>query len=54
MTPEEFQNWLKRAAAHHLFGLTPDQLDEAVKIWKAQKETDSNCLESVSELALVS
>jgi hypothetical protein len=54
MTSEEFKNYLKQVTSNHLYSLTPDELDEAVKMYKAQKETDSSYLESVSELALVS
>ena len=55
MTPEEFQNWLKRTAAHHLYEMTPDQLDEAVAEWKAKNEkAPSLSLGASSELALVS
>lgn len=55
MPPEEFQKWLKRAAAHHLYEMTPDQLDEAVKEWKAKNEkAPSSSLGALSELALVS
>jgi hypothetical protein len=44
MSPKEFQTWLKRASAHHLYGMTPDQLDEAVVLWKVQNEKASRLL----------
>lgn len=34
MTPNEFQEYLKQVTSHHLYGLTPNQLDEAVAEWK--------------------
>lgn len=54
MTADEFKEWLKKISSNHLYHLEKEELDEAVKMYKAQKEKDSSCLESSSELALVS
>lgn len=34
MTPEKFKIWLKKASAYHLYGITTEQLDEAINLWK--------------------
>lgn len=34
---EDFKEWTKNIASHHLYDLTPEQLDRAVKLWKEQK-----------------
>lgn len=54
MTPAKFKIWLKQTSAHHLYDVSSNELDEAIALWKAQKEKDSSYLESSSELALVS
>lgn len=38
MTPKEFQIWLKQTSSHHLYNITSNELDEAVKMWKIQNE----------------
>jgi hypothetical protein len=38
MTTSEFQQWLKRISANYLFGMSEDELDEMVRMWKVKLE----------------